>query len=39
MGWFGGNDGSCQACRDGDAIDCLNLQVPGLAYPGGYAEG
>jgi alcohol dehydrogenase len=38
VGWFGGNDGSCQACRDGDAIDCLNLQVPGLAYPGGYAE-
>jgi alcohol dehydrogenase len=34
----GGNDGSCQACRDGDAIDCLNLQVPGLAYPSGYAE-
>lgn len=38
VGWFGGNDGSCQACRDGDAIDCLNLQVPGLSYPGGYAE-
>jgi alcohol dehydrogenase len=31
VGWFGGNDGSCQACRDGDAIDCVNLQVPGLA--------
>ena len=38
VGWFGGNDGSCQACREGDAIDCVNLQVPGLAYPGGYAE-
>jgi alcohol dehydrogenase len=38
VGWFGGNDGRCQACRDGDAIDCVNLQVPGLAYPGGYAE-
>jgi len=38
VGWFGGNDGICQACREGDAIDCVNLQVPGLAYPGGYAE-
>jgi len=38
VGWFGGNDGTCEACRNGDAIDCVNLQVPGLAYPGGYAE-
>ena len=38
VGWFGGNDGRCQACREGDAIDCVNLQVPGLAYPGGYAQ-
>lgn len=38
VGWFGGNDGRCQACREGDAMDCVNLQVPGLAYPGGYAE-
>jgi alcohol dehydrogenase len=38
VGWFGGNDGRCQACREGDAINCEHLQVPGLAYPGGYAE-
>jgi alcohol dehydrogenase len=38
VGWFGGNDGRCQACREGDPIDCVNLQVPGLSYPGGYAE-
>jgi alcohol dehydrogenase len=38
VGWFGGNDGTCEACRNGDAIDCVNLQVPGLTYPGGYAE-
>lgn len=38
VGWFGGNDGTCQSCREGDAINCVNLQVPGLAYPGGYAE-
>ena len=38
VGWFGGNDGWCEACRGGDAINCVHLQVPGLAYPGGYAE-
>jgi alcohol dehydrogenase len=38
VGWFGGNDGICEACREGDAINCMHLQVPGLAYPGGYAE-
>jgi len=38
VGWFGGNDGTCQECREGDAINCEHLQVPGLAYPGGYAE-
>lgn len=38
VGWFGGNCGHCAACRQGDLIDCVNLQVPGWAYPGGYAE-
>src|SRR5215472_1476006 len=38
VGWFGGNDGTCEACRQGDAINCAHLQVPGLAYQGGYAE-
>ena len=38
VGWFGGNDGTCEMCRDGDAINCEHLQVPGLSYPGGYAE-
>ncbi len=38
VGWFGGNDGTCEACREGDAINCEHLEVPGLAYPGGYAE-
>jgi alcohol dehydrogenase len=38
VGWFGGNDGTCEACRQGDAVNCEHLQVPGLAYPGGYAE-
>src|SRR5215469_9424178 len=38
VGWFGGNCGHCVACREGDAINCTYLQVPGLSYPGGYAD-
>lgn len=38
VGWFGGHCGQCVPCREGDLIDCVNLQVPGWAYPGGYAE-
>ncbi len=38
VGWYGGIDRTCPSCRSGDFIDCVNLQVPGLAYDGGYAE-
>jgi alcohol dehydrogenase len=38
VGWFGGNCGTCMACREGDFIHCERLQVPGWAYPGGYSE-
>ncbi|MCY1141659.1 alcohol dehydrogenase catalytic domain-containing protein [Actinoplanes sp. Pm04-4] len=38
VGWFGGNCGVCAPCRSGDFIHCVRLQVPGWAYPGGYAE-
>jgi D-arabinose 1-dehydrogenase-like Zn-dependent alcohol dehydrogenase len=38
VGWFGGSCGRCEACRDGDAIHCPRLQIPGAAYPGGYAD-
>jgi D-arabinose 1-dehydrogenase-like Zn-dependent alcohol dehydrogenase len=38
VGWYGGSDGYCDACRAGDAINCPHLQVPGIAYPGGYAD-
>ncbi|MEO3875026.1 alcohol dehydrogenase catalytic domain-containing protein [Nonomuraea sp. B12E4] len=38
VGWFGGHCGTCPACREGDFIHCARLQVPGWAYPGGYAE-
>ena len=38
VGWFGGNCGYCVPCREGDFINCARLQVPGLSYPGGYAD-
>jgi alcohol dehydrogenase len=38
VGWFGGNCGTCVACRAGDFIHCERIQVPGWAYPGGYSE-
>ncbi|MCQ8774293.1 alcohol dehydrogenase catalytic domain-containing protein [Streptomyces telluris] len=38
VGWYGGSCGRCDACRDGDAILCRQLAVPGAAYPGGYAD-
>jgi D-arabinose 1-dehydrogenase-like Zn-dependent alcohol dehydrogenase len=38
IGWYGGVDGVCPACRAGDSIDCANLRTPGLAYDGGYAD-
>ncbi|MFI7273305.1 alcohol dehydrogenase catalytic domain-containing protein [Streptomyces sp. NPDC049879] len=38
VGWFGGSCGHCDACRAGDGILCPELRIPGVAYPGGYAE-
>lgn len=38
VGWFGGNCGTCPACREGDFIHCERLQIPGYSYPGGYSE-
>ncbi|GAA2718333.1 MULTISPECIES: alcohol dehydrogenase [Streptomyces] len=38
VGWFGGHCGHCRPCREGDFIHCTSLQVPGWAYPGGFAE-
>ena len=38
VGWFGGSCGHCAFCRTGDVIHCPQRQVPGLSYPGGWAE-
>lgn len=38
IGWYGGSCGHCDACRSGDGNNCPDRQVPGIAYPGGYAD-
>jgi D-arabinose 1-dehydrogenase-like Zn-dependent alcohol dehydrogenase len=38
IGWHGGHDGTCDSCRRGDFVACRNLQIPGIAYDGGYAQ-
>src|SRR3989442_11689739 len=38
VGWPGGQDGTCLACRRGDFANCANLKVTGLSYDGGYQE-
>jgi D-arabinose 1-dehydrogenase-like Zn-dependent alcohol dehydrogenase len=38
VGWHGGHCFRCDACRDGDFINCENGEVCGISYDGGYAE-
>ena len=38
VGWHGGQDGTCLACRRGDFANCSNLKVSGISYDGGYQE-
>ncbi len=38
VGWHGGQDGTCLACRRGDFRNCRNLQIPGISYDGGYQQ-
>ena len=38
VGWHGGHDFTCSACRDGDFVNCENGQVTGISFDGGYAE-
>jgi len=38
VGWHGGHDGICDACRSGDFILCHNGLICGFSYDGGYAE-
>ena len=38
VGWHGGQDGTCLACRRGDFRNCANLKIPGISYDGGYQQ-
>ncbi|HEX4424858.1 MAG TPA: alcohol dehydrogenase [Terriglobales bacterium] len=38
VGWHGGQDGTCLACRRGDFVNCANVQICGVSYDGGYQE-
>jgi D-arabinose 1-dehydrogenase-like Zn-dependent alcohol dehydrogenase len=38
VGWHGGRDGTCLACRRGDFRYCRNLKIPGISYDGGYQQ-
>jgi D-arabinose 1-dehydrogenase-like Zn-dependent alcohol dehydrogenase len=38
VGWHGGQDNTCRACRRGDFRNCRNLKIPGITYDGGYQE-
>jgi len=38
VGWHGGQDGTCPACRRGDFANCLSSIVCGITYDGGYQE-
>jgi len=38
VGWHGGQDNTCHACRRGDFRNCSNLQIPGISYDGGYQQ-
>jgi D-arabinose 1-dehydrogenase-like Zn-dependent alcohol dehydrogenase len=38
VGWHGGHDGTCLACRRGDFRNCQNMKIPGISYDGGYQQ-
>ena len=38
VGWHGGPDGTCPACRRGDFMNCANAKVCDVSYDGGYQE-
>ena len=38
VGWHGGHDFTCDACRRGDFANCQNEKITGFTYDGGYAE-
>jgi D-arabinose 1-dehydrogenase-like Zn-dependent alcohol dehydrogenase len=38
VGFFAGEDGTCEPCRRGDIVNCFHPVIPGVTVDGGYAE-
>ena len=38
VGWYGGHDGTCIACRRGELVNCHNAGITGFTFDGGYSE-
>ena len=38
VGWHGGQDNTCSACRVGDFAICETTKITGITYDGGYQE-
>ena len=38
IGWYGGHCKVCDSCRRGDFMTCVNPQICGVTYDGGYAD-
>lgn len=38
IGWHGGHDFTCPACREGDFVMCANEKITGIHFDGGYQE-
>jgi D-arabinose 1-dehydrogenase-like Zn-dependent alcohol dehydrogenase len=38
LGFFGGEDGTCEPRRRGDFVNCIRAIYPGISTDGGYAE-
>ena len=38
VGWHGGQDNTCPACRAGDFANCITGAITGVSHDGGYQE-
>src|SRR6202047_866331 len=38
VGWHGGHDFTCNACRRGDFMNCQNEKITAISHDGGYQE-
>jgi D-arabinose 1-dehydrogenase-like Zn-dependent alcohol dehydrogenase len=38
VGWYGGHDGTCEACRRGRFLHCRSGRITGFTFDGGYEE-